>query len=196
MLWSDVTRHAVIIDPGMMRAAEREMLANFIAERDLEVQGVLLTHCHVDHAASARWAATSFGVKVCASPAEAPLAQSIALQAQRFGLKLDFQPLVIDKELREGDVINLDDAAIQVLDTPGHTPGGLTFYIPSMALAMTGDSIFRGSVGRTDLPGGNMETLLDSIRRKILTLPANTTLAPGHGPATTVADEVRCNPYL
>ena len=90
----------------------------------------------------------------------------------------------------------LDDDEIHVLATPGHTPGGLSFYIPGKGLALVGDSLFRGSVGRTDLPGGDHNALITSIKTKLLSLPAAVTLAPGHGPATTVADEKSFNPYI
>lgn len=196
ILWDDSTKHAVIIDPGMMHEQERCAMKDFVEGQHLVVEHILLTHCHVDHAASARWAAHEYGVAVWACEVDVPLAMALTEQAQRFGLKIEVRPLSIDHFIAEGDRIPLGEQEIHVLETPGHTPGGLTFYIPGMALAFTGDSIFQGSIGRTDLPGGNYAQLIDSIKTKIITLPTNTTLAPGHGPHTTVGEEKKRNPFI
>ncbi len=196
ILWNEKSRHAIVVDPGMMRPQERDAVTGFIDSNHLQVQRLLLTHCHVDHSASARYVATRYGVKVEASLADAALAQHLPEQATFFHLKIEPEPLVIDAPLQEGDVINLDDESIHVLATPGHTPGGLSFYIPSISLALVGDSIFRGSIGRTDLPGGDAQALVSSIKTKLLTLPADVALAPGHGPVTTVGDELQYNPYV
>ncbi len=196
ILWNEDSHNAIIIDPGMMQEHERKMIAQFVEEKGLNIQRVLLTHCHVDHAASARWVAKRYGVQVEACEADLPVAQAMLQQAQMFHLKIDAEPLTIDHALKEGDVIALDDEKIYVLETPGHTPGGLTFYIPGLSLAITGDTIFQSSIGRTDLPGGNMQQLLKSINDKIMTLPDDTTLAPGHGQPTSVGNERQYNPYL
>lgn len=196
VLWNDATHHAIVVDPGMMRPQERDEVVAFIDGHQLQVKRLLLTHCHVDHSASARFVADRYGVGVEASPLDAPLAQHLPEQAAFFHLKVEVSPLLIDSPLNDGDVIMLDDDEIHVLATPGHTPGGLSFYIPSKGLALVGDSLFRGSVGRTDLPGGDHNALIASIKSKLLSLPAAVTLAPGHGPATTVADEKSFNPYI
>ena len=194
VLHNPATHHCIIVDPGMMRQDERDGLTGFISDEQLEVQRVLITHCHIDHTASARWTADRYGVSIEASPLDAELAQALPAQAKRFGLKIEVQPLVPDHELHDGDELSLDDEPIKVLATPAHTPGGLTFYLPQSGIALVGDTIFRGSVGRTDL-GGDMQALLHSVQQVILKLPAETLLVPGHGPATTVADELRHNPY-
>ena len=103
---------------------------------------------------------------------------------------------VLDRDLIDGDTIPLGGETIQVLHVPGHSPGGLAFYLPQSALLISGDTIFNGSVGRTDLWGGDMAQLINSIREKILPLPDETVIASGHGPTTTIADEKRCNPFL
>ena len=104
--------------------------------------------------------------------------------------------MTLDRDLIDGDTIPLGDETIQVLHVPGHSPGGLAFYLPQSGLLISGDTIFNGSVGRTDLWGGDMAQLLNSIREKIYTLPDETVIASGHGPSTTVADEKRFNPFL
>ena len=196
ILWDEATREAVVVDPGMMRDAEREMVTKFIEGQELKVTHVLLTHLHIDHIASARWMADQTGADVCGSALDAQLGRELPEQVAQFQLKIESDPLVIDRNLADGDTIPLGDEVINVLHVPGHSPGGLAFYLPQSALLISGDTIFNGSVGRTDLWGGDMAQLINSIREKILTLPDETVIASGHGPTTTIADEKRFNPFL
>ena len=196
ILWDESTRQAVVVDPGMMRDAEREMVTKFIEGQQLSVKHVLLTHLHLDHITGARWLADKTGADVCGSDLDAQLGQELPQQAVMFQLNVKCKPLVLDRNLQDGDTITLGDETIQVLHVPGHSPGGLAFYLPQSALLISGDTIFNGSVGRTDLMGGDMAQLINSIREKILPLPDETVIASGHGPTTTVADEKRCNPFL
>ncbi len=196
VVWDEASLEAVVADPGMMTQAEEQMVLNFINVTGLHVSHILLTHCHLDHAAGARWLATHTGADVCGSPLDAQLAQSLGQQAAMFGLDLDLAPLSLDVQLQPGDTIAFAGQQIKVLPTPGHTPGGLTYYFEQSGMALVGDSIFMGSIGRTDLPGGNMSQLIASIKRQILNLPPDTTLISGHGPATTVAQELQYNPYV
>ena len=196
ILWDEATREAVVVDPGMMRDAEREMVTKFIEGQELKVTHVLLTHLHIDHIASARWMADQTGADVCGSALDAQLGRELPEQVAQFQLKIESDPLVIDRNLADGDTIPLGDEVINVLHVPGHSPGGLAFYLPQSALLISGDTIFNGSVGRTDLWGGDMAQLINSIREKILPLPDETVIASGHGPTTTIADEKRFNPFL
>lgn len=196
LAWDEATRHAAIIDPGMMQEHERNVVVQFIEQNQLVMQWVLLTHCHIDHVTSARWMADRYDIPVAASPLDDLLAQSLPMQAQHFRLNIPLDALSVDKPLHDGDVITLGGETLHVLATPGHSQGGLIFYAPDSALAFTGDTIFEGSIGRTDLPGGDYDTLIGSIRAKVLTLPSDTMLIPGHGPSTTVANERDYNPYL
>lgn len=196
LAWDEATRHAAIIDPGMMQEHERNVVVQFIEQNQLVMQWVLLTHCHIDHVTSARWMADRYDIPVAASPLDDLLAQALPQQAQHFRLNLPLDALSVDKPLHDGDVITLGGETLHVLATPGHSQGGLIFYAPDSALAFTGDTIFDGSIGRTDLPGGDYDTLIGSIRAKVLTLPSDTMLIPGHGPSTTVANERDYNPYL
>lgn len=196
LAWDEATRHAAIIDPGMMQEHERKVVVQFIEQNQLVMQWVLLTHCHIDHVTSARWMADRYDIPVAASPLDDLLAQALPQQAQHFRLNLPLDALSVDKPLHDGDVITLGGETLHVLATPGHSQGGLIFYAPDSALAFTGDTIFEGSIGRTDLPGGDYDTLIGSIRAKVLTLPSDTMLIPGHGPSTTVANERDYNPYL
>lgn len=196
VLWSGPGGDVIVIDPGMMSQSEKDMITSFIDGNNLRVTHLLLTHCHVDHAFSARWLADHYGVAVEAGAKEDVIASQLPLQAARFGLKIDSTPLVIDHCLAEGDVITLADEPIEVLETPGHSPGSLSFYCRESSVVFTGDAVFQSSIGRTDLLGGSYSVLLDSIKTKILTLPADTVIAPGHGDTTTVSDEQVYNPYL
>lgn len=196
ILWDEASRDAVVVDPGMMREAEREMVTKFIEGQKLNVLHILLTHMHIDHITSARWLADKTGADVCACALDAQLGRELPDQVAQFHLKIKSEPLVIDHILSDGDVLPLGEESIQVLHVPGHSPGGLAFYLPQSGLLISGDTIFNGSVGRTDLWGGDMVQLINSIREKILPLPDETVIASGHGPTTTIADEKRCNPFL
>lgn len=196
ILWDETTREAVVVDPGMMRTAEREMVTQFIEGQQLHVTHILLTHLHVDHITSARWLADQTGADVCGSLLDAQLGRELPDQVARFHINIEVEPLTLDRNLADGDTIPLGDEIIQVLHVPGHSPGGLAFYLPESGLLVSGDTIFNGSVGRTDLWGGDMAQLLSSINEKIYTLPDETVIASGHGPTTTVADEKHFNPFL
>ncbi len=196
LAWDEATRHAIIIDPGMMQEHERNVVTKFIEDNHLVMQQVLLTHIHIDHVSSARWMAHRYGIPVAASPLEVPYALNLPAQAEHFRLRVPVEALTIDQPLADGDTLMLGDEIIHVLAMPGHSPGGLAFYAPDSALVFTGDSIFEESIGRTDLPGGDYSSLIKSIKEKILTLPPDTLLIPGHGPTTTVANERDYNPFL
>jgi len=196
ILWDEASRDAVVVDPGMMREAEREMVTKFIEGQELNIKHILLTHLHVDHITSARWLADKTGADVCGSIQDAQLGLELPDQVAHFRINVEVEPLTVDRDLIDGDTITLGDETIQVLHVPGHSPGGLAFYLPESGLLISGDTIFNGSVGRTDLWGGDMAQLINSIREKILPLPDETVIAPGHGPTTTVADEKRFNPFL
>ena len=196
ILWDEESHEAVVVDPGMMRDAEREMVTKVISDNNLNVKHILLTHLHVDHVTSARWLADETGADVCGSAQDAQLGLELPGQVAYFHLNVECDELVIDHELQDGDTLLIGDETILVLHVPGHSPGGLAFYLPQSGLLISGDTIFNGSIGRTDLMGGDMATLINSIREKILTLPDETVIASGHGPTTTVADEKRFNPFF
>ena len=118
------------------------------------------------------------------------------MQAQLFGLKIEVPAISIDQPLKDGDEIMLGDEKIIVLATPGHTPGGISLYLPDSATVITGDALFEGSIGRTDLPGGNFDRLIESIKTKLLTLPDDTVVASGHGNTTTIGAEKQHSPFL
>ena len=196
ILWTGPGGDCIVLDPGMMMQSEKDMITSFIDGNNLTLRHVLLSHCHIDHACAAMWLAAKYGLKVEANEKENVIAENLPLQAQRFGLKIDTTPLVIDHYLNEGDIIDFGDEKIRVLETPGHSPGSLSFYCPSSSVIFTGDAVFQGSIGRTDLLGGSFTVLINSIKSKIMTLPPDTIIASGHGDTTTVGEEMTYNPYL
>lgn len=191
------TREAVIIDPGMCNAAECKRVEDFIAEKKLTVKAVALTHMHLDHCFGANAMHKRYGAPVAASPADAELGASIAAQAARFGLHVpDSEAVVADRALVDGDSIDVGHEVLKVIAVPGHSRGGLSLYCAEGNVVFTGDSLFRRSIGRTDLPGGNARQLVASVRNKLLTLPDSTLVLPGHGPSTTIGEERLGNPYI
>lgn len=192
----EVSREAVVIDPGMVSAAEQRRLDDYIESEGLKLTGVINTHMHLDHCFGANYVRSRYGVPVRAHVADAPLATGISEQARRFGMVIDTDSVEIDAPLADGDRIALGDDFLEVIHVPGHSPGGLAFYSPSGKFVIAGDSLFAGSVGRTDLPGGDHDTLITSVRDRLLSLPPDTLVLSGHGPATTIERERSYNPFF
>lgn len=180
---------AVVIDPG----DEADEILRQLGARGWTLDKILLTHGHFDHVGAVAALKERTGASVHIHPADADLMRSAGRQGAMFGLHVP-DPPPPDVLVREGDTVSLGDAAFLVLHTPGHTPGHVTYL--SGDLAFVGDLIFEGSIGQTDLPGGSLDELLRAVREKIFTLPRDTILFPGHGPATTVGDEKRGNPFF
>lgn len=196
IIWDEASREAAVIDPGMTSDEEFAAIESFLAENNLTLKAILLTHQHVDHIFGVEELKRKFGVPVVSHAADNMLGERSAEQARMFHLPIEVAPMVPDQLLNDGDVVKLGDAEIYALHAPGHSPGSLLYYIPSAKMLITGDVLFRGSIGRTDLVGGNYNQLLTSIHNKILTLPPSTVVYPGHGPSTTIADEMRSNPFF
>ena len=182
---------ALLVDPG---DEEKRLLAR-VRELGLTVQGIVNTHAHIDHMGAVAPLKRLLGVPFAMHQGDQPVLASAPVVAGFFGLRAPEVPEV-DRWLAHGDTVTVGAIDGQVLHTPGHSPGGCCFYFPRQAVLITGDTLFAGSIGRTDLPGGDLETLLASLRERILTLPDEVTVYSGHGPSTTVGRERRANPYL
>ncbi len=181
--------HALLVDPGL----ESEVILETVEERGLELDLIVNTHAHLDHAAGNRFFKDTTGARLAVHAADVPYLERLRVQAAAFGLVAQDSPPP-DVELREGEPLRFDGLEFQVLHTPGHTPGGVCLALPGRA--WVGDTLFRGSVGRTDLPGGSWTELVGSIRNKLFRLPGATVCYPGHGPETTLDEERRCNPFV
>ncbi len=191
------TLHAAIIDPGMVDADEERAISSFIERNGLTVTDMILTHVHIDHSFGVDFVKEHYHVPVAASMADQPLGLTRQEQAQMFHLRMTLGDVIVEKPLKEGDVIDLGpESKMTVIECPGHSPGGLALYSRANGVVFVGDSLFPGSIGRTDICGGDHAQLVDSIRRKLLTLPADTVVLPGHGDETTIAREKKFNPYL
>lgn len=190
VVWDVASKAAAVIDPG----AEEDRIREAVDSLGVKVEWVLLTHGHFDHSFCAGPVAFSFGARIGMQALDVPVVvQSLAFAAPYYDPS-EFVAFTPTDLLNDGDTIVLGSSPIGVLHTPGHSQGGLCFA--TKAGVFCGDTVFAGSVGRTDLPGGSHEQLLESIRAKILTLDDSTILLPGHGPGTTVGDERQYNWYL
>jgi len=186
---------AIIIDPGCYFPNEQETLKNFLTDNSLTPVYLLNTHCHLDHVFGNKWVHETYGLEPHLHPNEEAMLALAPVSGERWGLPFQNYagPLHF---LIDGDTVLLGDTEIQVILAPGHSPGSICFYIPSQGDLMGGDVLFRGSIGRTDLPGGDSETLLHSIREKLWVLPDETVVYSGHGIKTTIGYEKRNNPFL
>lgn len=185
---------SVLVDPG---DEVGEMLATARAEH-LDVQAILLTHAHLDHITGVGRAKAALGVDVWLHAADGPLYDAVVQQGLMFGLRVESQPPV-DRVYAADQRFAVGDLDIRVHHTPGHSPGGvcLAIHTPGGAAELiVGDTLFAGAIGRTDLPGGNHDLLLRSIRDVLLAFDDATPVHPGHGPSTTIGAERRSNPYL
>lgn len=184
------TRDAVIIDPG----EDADLFLRRLAGERLTLRAVWLTHAHLDHILGVRRVVEAQGVPVYLHPADRPLYEGLAQQGSWLGVRAAGPPPPPDHELADGGVVTVGGLDFEVRHVPGHSPGGVAFV--GHGIALVGDALFAGSIGRTDLPGGNAETLLRGIREKLLSLPDETIVYPGHGPETSIGAERRTNPFL
>ncbi len=189
------TPDAVLVDPG----DEVDQLLRAARSPDVAVRAILLTHAHLDHITGVGRAKATLGVPVWLHHDDLFLYDGIVEQGRLFGLDVQRQPPV-DAFYQAGEVLRFGSLTIEPLHTPGHCPGGVCLVVadgePSVRELFVGDTLFAGSIGRTDLPGGDHDTLLRSIRDVLLRFPDDTVVHPGHGPDTTIGDERRTNPFL
>ncbi len=191
----DETRECVIIDPGCYDRNEQQLLKEFIEAEELKVVKLLNTHGHVDHVLGNAYVKRTFGVSLYVHPKDEATLRAVAAYAPIWGFHR-YEPAEADGYLEEGDVVSFGNTQLKVLFLPGHAPGHIGFYCEKEEILIAGDVLFQNSIGRTDLPGGNHQTLLRSIREKVFPLGDSVKVYPGHGPMTQVGDEKRWNPFL
>lgn len=197
VVW-DETKEAVVIDPGCYYPEEGELLCTFIRSNGLNVKHLLNTHLHFDHIYGNPIVENEFGVLAEANGADMPWLTGIRQRLAAFGIhcNVTINPIQPENILKEGDTIAFGNTVFQVLQVPGHSPGSVVFYSRTDGVLFTGDVIFQGSIGRTDFQDGNHEDLISGIRNKLMTLPDNTVIYPGHGPSTSIGYERNHNPYI
>jgi hydroxyacylglutathione hydrolase len=194
VLADPLTREALVIDPG----GEVERIAAIVRANDLTVRAIIHTHAHLDHIYATKDIKDAHGGAVCLHPGDRPLYDAAAMQAAMFG----WQPkpmTAVDRWLADGDAIGFGDRAALVLHTPGHTPGSVCFEVVApgeRTRVFAGDTLFRRSVGRTDLPGGDSAQLRESIKTRLYSRDLDAVVIPGHGPSTSLGDEARSNPFV
>ncbi len=190
------TKDCVIIDPGMMGVEEQNAMRNFLEREHLNVKHLINTHLHIDHAVGDSFICRTYDVPLEAHKEDEPLMDRIRQQAEMFGIKEKVELCNIGHYLTEGEIIHVGRGELKVLFVPGHSPGSIVLYDKEDGVLYGGDVLFAGSIGRTDLPGGNHSLLVRGIMEKLLSLPSDTIVYPGHGPATTIGQERKSNPFL
>lgn len=192
----DDSNEAVLIDCGCVTPEEERELTHYITSHELTLKHYLCTHLHLDHILGSDFIFRTYGIKPEAHKADVELLPPASQQARSMGIPIEINDVEVEKYLVDGDTISFGHSELQVLGMPGHSPGGLAFYDAKNGYLFVGDSLFAGSIGRTDLWQGNMDLLLAAINNKLLTLPDDTIVCPGHGPSTTIIAEKRGNPFL
>ena len=191
IIWDEETKEGLVIDPG----GDADRILKEIKAQSIKITGIVITHAHIDHVGALGAIKDATGAEIMMHTAELPVLKYASKMGGMFGVRVD-QPPQPDRLLSEGDVIKFGRYSLKVLETPGHSPGGISLIASDGIMCFSGDTLFAQSIGRTDLPGGDYDTLISAIKTKILPLGDEVKVYPGHGPATTVITEKRLNPFL
>jgi hydroxyacylglutathione hydrolase len=191
VIGDEITREAIVIDPG----DDISGIVAILKRHNLTVKTIAVTHAHIDHIGGAGKLRALTGAPVYMNEEDSVLAANLEMQANWLGVETPENP-GIDTPSKEGDLLRAGGIEAQVIHTPGHTPGSLSLFFAAEKKLIAGDTLFRGSVGRTDLPGGDSRTIAESIRHKLYRLPEDTVVFPGHGEETTIGNEMKSNPFV
>lgn len=195
VIWDEITYESCIIDPGCYSNSEEIELKNFIISNNLVVKYLINTHCHIDHIFGNAFVKTEFDPIFLAPQKDVPLLDMAVEQGKQFGIKVKPSPLP-DNFIDDMESLKIGNIELKFLFTPGHTPGEYCIYIPTASICITGDVLFKESIGRTDLWEGNFETLMNSIKTILLILPDETEIFSGHGSSSTIGYEKMNNSFL
>lgn len=190
----DDTKEAIIVDPGCYESAEREELKEFIEVEGLKVVRLVNTHCHIDHVLGNYFVKQSYDVPLLICKKDLETLKAVKVYAPSYGFT-QYSEALPDEYIEDGDFIEFGNTRFTVLFVPGHAPGHIALYNPESKIVISGDVLFKNSIGRTDLPGGNYDTLIESIKSIMYGLPEDTTVYCGHGESTTIGDEMRTNQF-
>ena len=194
---SDETKECVIIDCGVFFPEEQQVLRQYIAEQQLKPVHLIATHGHLDHNFGNAYVYQQYGLKVEICGDDEYLISDLVGQAcNMFGMDIPQEQPPVGRWIKEDDTITFGHHQLQVIQTPGHTPGGILLYCAAEHIVFTGDTLFRMSIGRTDFDGGSWQEMMQSLKTKVSTLPKETIVLSGHGPQSTIAEELQYNPYL
>ena len=192
----DQTKECIIIDPGCYSEDEKDKLSSFIKSNKLKPTLLINTHCHIDHIFGNNFVNKIWDIELAINKLDLEILNSAHLVAQSYGFN-NYEPSPLpSKYIKEGDFITFGQSKLKIIFTPGHAPGHISLYSQKDNFIISGDVLFMNSIGRTDLPGGNYEILIKTIKTKLLTLPEKTKVYCGHGPDTTIDNEKKNNPFL
>jgi len=194
ILW-DETKECIIIDPGNNSSSENIQLSNFIAQNQLKPMRLILTHAHVDHINGNKYVFDTYGLLPEVHKEDVFFLEKHQATANMYGFMVDPSPMA-KSFIKEGDIIQFGNSTLNTVHTPGHSPGSVTYYNTEQGFMISGDVLFYGSIGRTDLPMGNYESLINSIKTKLIPLGDNMKVYSGHGPTTSIGFEKMNNPFL
>ncbi|MFV0593319.1 MAG: MBL fold metallo-hydrolase [Draconibacterium sp.] len=192
---SDETGECIFVDPGFYYPEEHDEVKDYIAANKLKPVKIANTHCHFDHIMGVEFVRNEYRVPFYAHRDDLFLVERASVQAQTFGMTME-QVAGPDYFFEEGESVTFGNSELKIIHVPGHAPGHVVFYSEKEQILIAGDVLFYGSIGRTDLPGGDYDTLISGIKTKLLTLPGETKVYSGHGPETTIGNEKRSNPFL
>ncbi|MDR2040183.1 MAG: MBL fold metallo-hydrolase [Bacteroidales bacterium] len=192
---SSDNKQSIIVDPACYSPNEQAVLKKYIEDNELEPIWMINTHGHFDHVIGNAYVYNTWKVKAAAHKGDLFLLQNAYKQGEVFGFPVE-QPPMPDVFFNDGEVLEMGDVKIKIYHIPGHSPGSIVLHLPDYKNVIVGDVLFNGSIGRTDLPGGDYDQLIDGITRKLIVLPPETIVFPGHGPETSIGQEMMHNPFL
>ena len=191
---SDETGNGIIVDPGCYEPHEQQLLTRYTEKNDIRITLIINTHCHIDHVLGNDFTKRHYSVPLAIPEGEKEVFLAVKSYAQVYGFP-KYQEAEVDQFIDESDTIEFGNTSLEVLLVPGHSPGHLAFYHAESRICLGGDVLFQGSIGRTDLPGGDHKTLIESIHTKMFSLPDEVIVYSGHGPATSIGREKKSNPF-